>query len=151
MNKKRFLKTALIPSIGLALMGITSASAMSFGSMNITPEDMATKQATMFQNQATLLGLNVDDIKAAWVSGKDLKTLAKEKGISMDTVNQKMQAQKLADQKTLLATLVSKGVITQAQADQRLATMSTQSAKGKTGEGRHGGRGFGMMNGMMGW
>lgn len=151
MNKKRFLKTALIPSIGLAILGISSAQAMSFGAMNISPDEVATKQATIFQDQATLLGLSVDDIKAAWASGKDLKTLAKEKGISMDTVNQKIQAQKLSDQKALLATLVSKGVITQAQADQRLATMSTQKAKGKTGEGHHGGRGFGVMNKMMEW
>ncbi len=147
MNKKRLLKTALIPGIGLALLGITSVSAMSFGHMNsnITPEDIAIRQQAMFQDHATLLGLSVDEIKAAWASGKDLKTLATEKGISMDTIKQKMQAKRLDDQKTMLATLVTKGVITQAQADQRLAMLSTQDAKGKVGEGRHGMRGFGMM------
>lgn len=146
MNRKRLLKkTALIPSIGLALLGITSASAMSFGSMNITPEDMALRHTTMFQEQANLLGLSVDDIKSAWASGKDLKTLVTEKGISLDTVKQKMQAKRLDAQKNMLSTLVTQGVITQTQADQRLATLSTQSAKGKFGEGRHGMRGFGMM------
>lgn len=145
MNRKRLLKTALIPSIGLALLGITSASAMSFGPMNITPEDMANRQTTMFQEQANLLGLSVDDIKSAWASGKDLKTLATEKGISMDAIKQKMWALRLDAQKTMLSTLVTKGVITQAQADQRLATLSTKSAKGKIGDGRHGMRGFGMM------
>jgi hypothetical protein len=144
MNKKKILKTALIPGIGLALIGIASASAMSFGPMNITPQDMATRQATMFQNQANILGLSTDDIKNAWASGTDLKTLAKQKGISLDTVKQKMQAQRLDAQKTMLATLVSNGVITQAQSDQRLATITAQIASGKTG-GRHGMRGFGMM------
>lgn len=147
MTKKTLLKTALIPSIGLALLTVSSVSAMSFGHMNFnsnaSPDEIATQQSTMFQNQASLLGLSVDDVKAAWASGKDLKTLAKEKGISLDTIKQKMQAQRLANQKTMLATLVTKGVITQAQADQRLAFMSTQTAKG--GVNKHGGRGFGMM------
>lgn len=149
MTKKMILKTALIPSIGLALLTISSASAMSFGHMNLnskaTPDEIATQQSTMFQNQASMLGLSVDEVKTAWASGKDLKTLAKEKGISLDTVKQKMQTQRLADQKTMLSTLVTKGVITQAQADQRLATLSTKTAKGGMGEGKHGGRGFGMM------
>lgn len=145
MTKKTILKNALIPSIGLALLTISSASAMSFGNMNITPEDLATKQSTMFQEHAKVLGLSVDEVKNAWASGKDLKTLAKEKGISLDTVKQKMEATRLANQKTMLSTLVTKGVITQAQADQRLATLSTKTAKGGTGEGKHGGRGFGMM------
>lgn len=148
MTKKSILKTALIPSIGLALLTISSASAMSFGSMNFnsntSPDEIATQHSVIFQNQATMLGLSVDDVKSAWASGKDLKTLAKEKGISLDTVKQKVQAQRLANQKAMLATLVSKGVITQAQADQRLAFMSTQNDKG--GMGKHGGRGFGMMN-----
>ncbi len=145
MTKKSILKNALIPSIGLALLTISSASAMTFGAMNITPEEIATKQATMFQEQATVLGLSVDEVKNAWASGKDLKTLAKEKGISLDTIKQKMEATRLANQKTMLTTLVTKGVITQAQADQRLAVMSTKNAKGMMGEGKHGGRGFGMM------
>lgn len=143
------MKTALIPSIGLALLTISSASAMSFGHMNVnanaSPDEIATRQSAMFQDHANMLGLNVDDVKSAWASGKDLKTLAKEKGISLDTVKQKMDATRLANQKAMLSALVTKGVITQAQADQRLAVMSTKSAKGTKGEGRHGGRGFGMM------
>lgn len=149
MTKKTILKNALIPSIGLALLTISSASAMSFGHMNFnstaTPDEIAVQQTTMFQNHATMLGLSVDEVKTAWASGKDLKTLAKEKGISLDTVKQKMDATRLTNQKTMLSTLVTKGVITQAQADQRLAVMSTKTAKGGTGEGKHGGRGFGMM------
>ena len=149
MTKKSILKNALIPSIGLALLTISSASAMSFGHMNFnstaTPDEIAVQQTTMFQNHATMLGLSVDEVKTAWASGKDLKTLAKEKGISLDTVKQKMDATRLTNQKTMLSTLVTKGVITQVQADQRLATLSTKTAKGGTGEGKRGGRGFGMM------
>lgn len=149
MNKKTFLKSALIPSIGLAVLTISSASAMSFGSMNmpaLSADEIATRQTQMFQEQATMLGLSIDDIKAAWASGKDLKTLATEKGISMDTVKQKMEAKRLEAQKAILSTLVTKGVITQAQADQRLATMTAKKAKGEKGEGKHGGHGFGIFN-----
>ncbi|MCX6756698.1 MAG: hypothetical protein NTW35_00885 [Candidatus Nomurabacteria bacterium] len=149
MTKKSILKNALIPSIGLALLTISSASAMSFGHMNFnstaTPDEIAVQQTTMFQNHATMLGLSVDEVKTAWASGKDLKTLAKEKGISLDTIKQKVEATRLVNHKTMLSALVTKGVITQAQADQRLAVMSTKTAKGGTGEGKHGGRGFGMM------
>lgn len=149
MNKKTFLKSALIPSIGLAVLTISSASAMSFGSMNmpaLSADEIATRQTQMFQEQATMLGLSVDDIKTAWASGKDLKTLATEKGISMDTIKQKMEAKHLEAQKATLSTLVTKGVITQAQADQRLATMTAKKAKGEKGEGKHGGHGFGIFN-----
>jgi hypothetical protein len=57
-----------------------------------------------------------------------------------------MKAKRDEMMKTQLATLVSKGVITQAQADKRLATMSAQTASGKSSKhGRHGGMmgGFG--------
>jgi len=145
MTKKTFLKSAFIPSIGLAVLAVSSASAMTFGQMNMTPQDMATRQQAMFQEQATLLGISVDDVKAAWASGTDVKTLAKQKGISLDIIKQKMQAKRLEEQKTMLSTFVSQGVITQAQADQRLAAMMAKNAKGYIGEGKHGGRGFGMM------
>lgn len=143
--KNKLTKATLTGALGMAALGIMSVSAMGFPGMNTqTPDEIATRQQTMFQEQATMLGLSVDDIKTAWASGKDLKTLATEKGIDMTVVKQKMEAKRLTDQKTMLSTLVTKGVITQAQADQRLATMSTQKAKGGKGEGKHGGRGFGM-------
>ncbi len=144
MNKKTLLKTALIPSIGMAILSITSASAMMFGPTNISADELATRQASMFQQQAEIIGVSVDEVKAAWASGKDLKTLASEKGISMDTIKQKMETKRLEAQKATLATLVQKGVITQAQADQRIATMNQKAASGKKGEGRHGMRGFGI-------
>ena len=127
------VQTCALP-IWLAVLTISSASAMSFGSMNmptLSADEIATRQTQMFQEQATMLGLSIDDIKVAWASGKDLKTLATEKGISMDTVKQKMEAKRLEAQKATLSTLVTKGVITQAQADQRLATMTVKKAKGE--------------------
>lgn len=143
--KNKLTKATLTGALGMAALGIMSVSAMGFPGMNTqTPDEIATRQQTMFQEQAAMLGLSVDDIKAAWASGKDLKTLATEKGIDMTAVKQKMEAKRLSDQKAMLSTLVTKGVITQAQADQRLATMSAQKAKGDKGEGKHGGRGFGM-------
>jgi hypothetical protein len=56
-----------------------------------------------------------------------------------------MQAARTAEMKTQLQNLVTKGVITQAQADKRLATMQTKSANKK--DSKRGGHG---MKGMMG-
>jgi hypothetical protein len=99
-----------------------------------------------------MIGATVDEVKNAWATGKSFTTLAQEKGITQEQLRTKMQTAGTEHMKTQLATLVSKGVITQAQADQRLATVqahqTTVSGKigGKRG-GMHGGFGGGMMNG----
>lgn len=139
MNTK--LKKITIASfIGVSALGIMSASAMGMGGMmnNLTPDEIATRQTTMFQTHATMLGMSVADVKSAWASGKDMLTLAKEKGISQADLQAKMKATRDAHMKTELATLVSKGVITQAQADTRLTYMTTKSGK-KGGRGHMGG------------
>jgi hypothetical protein len=150
MNKT-IKKASLIGTLSIAALGVMSASAMGWGGMgmaNLTPEELATKHTTMFQQQATLLGISLADVKAAWASGKDLKTLAKEKGISETDLQAKMKTAREAQMKEHLQALVSKGVITQAQADQRLTYMqsNTKAGKGgKGGRGEHKGMGMGMM------
>ena len=129
----------------MALLGITSASAMGFGGgmmNNLTPDEIATRQTAMFTQQASFIGATVDEVKDAWANSKDLLTLAKEKGITEDQLKTKIDAQRLDQMKTQLTTLVSKGVITQAQADKRLTTMQSKATNGKK---IHGG-----MRGMMG-
>lgn len=132
---KKFKRASLLGALGLAVVSVASVSAMSFGSMaTMTPDEIATRQTTMFQEQATLLGTSIDEVKAAWASGKDFKTLAQEKGITKDQLKAKMNAAHLARMKTELSTLVSKGVITQAQADSRLTYMQNNASK-KHGKG----------------
>lgn len=140
--KKTLTKAGIAGVMSLAALGALSASAMGMGHMsNVTPDEIATRQTTMFTEQASLIGASVDEVKEAWASGKDLRTLAQEKGITEEQMQTKMKAKRDEQMKTQLATLVSKGVITQAQADKRLATMQSQATT-KKGEGKRGGKGI---------
>jgi uncharacterized protein YaiL (DUF2058 family) len=147
MNTK-LKKASLLGILGMAALTVASASAMGFGPMNnLTPDEIANRQTTQFQEQATLLGATLDEVKAAWATGKDFKTLAKEKGVTEDQLQAKMKANRDAEMKAQLATLVSKGVITQAQADSRLAFMQSKSTA--TTNNKHRGMRGGMRS-MMG-
>ncbi|MBP6888333.1 MAG: hypothetical protein KBC21_01400 [Candidatus Pacebacteria bacterium] len=146
--KTTLTKRALLGIATIAAAGALSASAMGMPGMmgaNLSPDEQATRQTQMFQSQASLIGASVDEVKTAWAEGKDFKTLATEKGVTADQLKAKMQAARTAEMKTQLQNLVTKGVITQAQADKRLATMQTKSANKK--DSKRGGHG---MKGMMG-
>ena len=124
------------PILGLSVIGATqSASAHGLVVMgqNLSPDEIATRQQNMFQEQAQIFGLTVDEVKNAWAEGKSLKDVAKEKGISQADIAKRMQDAEEARLKTQLQTLVDKGVITQAQADKRLENLKNMTAKGKKG------------------
>lgn len=137
MNKKLFTY-ALLPMLGLGILGAGTASAHGFFMMNAAPEEIASRQQAMFEANAKLLGVSVDDVKNAWASGKTLRELAEEKGITEEQLKQKVKDARLLELKSQLQTLVEKGVITQAQADQRLQVMQKNVSDGK----RHRGMGF---------
>ncbi|KKW12478.1 MAG: hypothetical protein UY51_C0004G0012 [Candidatus Jorgensenbacteria bacterium GW2011_GWB1_49_9] len=115
---------------------------MGMGNSSLTPAQIAQNQQTMFQNEAALLGVSVDVIKDGWAAGKTLNQIAADKGITQAQLTEKIKDAQLANLKTKLQNLVSQGIITQAQADQRLAYMQTNSVAGK-GRG-HRGEGRGM-------
>jgi len=153
MNKK-LLAFTTIPALGLSLLGMTAASAhgMGFGGMgmgmmsaSLSPDDIATRQKTLFDSQAQLLGVSVDDVKAAWASGKSLAQLAKDKGISDADIQKRMADARTAQLNTQLKALVDKGIITQAQADQRLTFMKAQETNNNPKSKRNG---RGMRRGM---
>lgn len=140
--KKTLTKAGILGVMSLTAFGVLSASAMGMGHMsNLTPDEIATKQTTLFTEQASLIGATVDEVKEAWANGKDLRTLAQEKGITNEQMQAKMKAKHDEQMKSQLAALVSKGVITQVQADKRLATMQSKAST-KKGEGKRGGRGM---------
>lgn len=145
MKYKKIAAFAAIPALALGMLGLSqSASAQGlFGGVftKATPEEIATHQTNMFQHQAELLGLSVDEVKQAWAEGKGMKELIEEKGIDPETIKTKMKAEAEARMKEHLQTLVDKGVITQAQADQRLETMKNKQGEMKTRFGRGGGPG----------
>lgn len=146
MKKITLKKAGAFGALSMALLGVLSASAMGFHGMNaMTADEIATKHNTMFTEQASLIGATVDEVKNAWADGKNFEDLAKEKGVTQEQLQSKMKAKRDEQMKSQLTTLVSKGILTQAQADKRLAFMQAQSSKsGKWG--KHGmGRGMGMM------
>ncbi len=146
MKRKIFIYS-IFPTLGLAgvlLANVASAHGFfgGFGFGNATPDQIATQQQTMFQNQAAILGLGIDDVKNAWAEGKTMKQLMDEKGITQDQVQARMKDARLAQLKSQLQTLVDKGIITQAQSDKRLAAMQNQIQNGM-GRGHKGMMGFG--------
>lgn len=138
---KYLLYAALVPAAAIGLVGMHAASAHGLF-VSATPDEIAARQETMFSNEAAFLGISVDEVKSAWAQGKTLRDMAQEHGITDEQLRVKAQerfTQKLKDQ---LQTLVTKGVITQAQADQRLAAMQGKIQN----RPKHMGMGFGRLH-----
>ncbi len=139
MKKKTMAIAALTPVMALSLLGINAASAQALmpGMMlNLNPDQIVQQQQNMFQYEAQLLGVSIDDVKNAWAAGKTMKQLAQDKGITPDQIQAKIKDTYNQKLKTELQTLVDKGIITQSQADQRLQTMQNKFANGRTNMGR---------------
>jgi len=147
MKKNTLLAYAALPVLGLVLFGTQAVSAhglfgWGFGGKTLTPDEIASRQQTQFQQEAQILGLSVDQIKNAWANGTSIQQLMQDNNISQTDVQKRMQDQRTQQLKTTLQTLVDKGVITQTQADLRLQTMQTRMQDAQNGKG------FRMMRGM---
>lgn len=130
MKYKKTLYAALpMLGIGVVLGGMSIASAHGFPNR---PFGQKGDPTVMFQNDAALLGVSVDEVKNAWAEGKDIRTLAKEKGITEEALRAKMKATEEARMKEHLASLVSSGKMTQAEADTMLAEHKNREAEAKT-------------------
>jgi hypothetical protein len=145
-HKNKIIAFAVLPVLGLSLLGAATASAHGFGfggTMNATPDEITTRQTEMFTRQAELLGVSVDVVKQGWAEGKTPAEIASANGVTAAQLQEKMKAAHAAEMQTHLKALVDKGVITQAQADARVKAMETRTANGpmKMGGGRMG-RGF---------
>ncbi len=153
MKNKKIVSYVGLGALALAFyFGFTNpASAFMGGGAGFTKfsiEERATMQATMFEEHAKLLGISSAEVKEAWSKGQNFMELAKAKGISEDTLKAKMQVQAEERMKTELSSLVSKGVITEAQADARLTFMKDKltkmADKAKNGKGKKIGHMMGM-------
>lgn len=101
---------------GILLTGLTAfANAHGMGGQMLDGAQLQTR----FQNEATLLGVSVDEVKNAWANDKSIFDLAAEKGIVKETLEVKLKEQRNVDFKSNLSKLVASGTITQAQADQK--------------------------------
>lgn len=153
-NKKKLALFALAPLLGLGLLGAGTASAYGWSFLNsANPEEIASRQQAMFENQAKILGISADQYKTYWAEGKNLREIASELGISDEQLQTNMKNAGRQQMKTHMQALVDKGVITQAQADNRLEFMETRINShmggrmggmmgGFGGFGHHGGFGF---------
>lgn len=150
MNKKiKILAYSAVPLVGLAMLSANIASAHGFdgfGGMfgsgpGVNSAEATANMQARFQNEAALLGVSVDVVKNGWAQGKTLEQIATENNINAEQLQQKLKDQRLSTMKTHMQSLVSAGVITQAQADSRLSFMQTNIDKAKTAKGGRGMRG----------
>lgn len=143
--KHKVLTYAFIPAVfgfGLLAVNIASAHGMFGGFNTLAPDEIALRQQTMFQNEAQILGITVDEVKTAWAEGKTFAQIAQDKGITQEQLQTRLKDAQNAQMKTHLQTLVDKGIITQAQADQRLQVMQNRLQNGNGHMGRRMNRGF---------
>lgn len=153
---------------GLVVAGIGVASAAGFlggagspmgfggfgGGMNsVSPTAWAANQATMFQNEATALGLPLATITNGWASGQSIEQVATANGISSSQYQTDMKNYSQSQQKDDLDALVTQGTITGAQETQYLQSLATQQAamqakmQNASGTWQGGRGGFGGMRG----
>lgn len=142
---KRLLILSLLVAGGLGLAGVASAHGLFGFGTNITPEELVSRQQAMFADQAALLGLSVDQIKAGWAQGQSLAGIAKANNISQTDLEKRMQAKQQEKIASQLKALVERGVITQTQSEARAQFMASRVSK------KGFGRGFGHGFGRMGW
>ena len=131
--KNKYLIYAIIPVLGLGLLGASSvyAHGMFWGAGNLSPDDLATRQQAMFQQQADLLGITLDQYREKWADGKTLKEIAAELSITKEQLAERLKKTQQDRLSAQLKILVDKGVITQAQADRRLQFLAQQLKNSK--------------------
>jgi hypothetical protein len=122
-----------------ATAAITSAHMME-GGMNYS----ATELSKRFETEAKTFGVTVDEVKNYWSQDKSIIDLAKDKGFSTTTIESKMTELRSSEMKTKMQELVTSGVITQAQADQKLASMQTKMQNKMENKSSKGGNKMGM-------
>lgn len=129
LQKKVFFYTGL-PVFAFSLLFASHASAHGNNSDKNFKHRSEFKQIKprpeRFEEQAKLLGITVDEYKNLSAQGLNFKGIAEHLGISPDSISQKRLALKQEKIKFRLSNLVSKGVITQDQADQRLQNLKVK-------------------------
>ena len=135
--KKKYL---ILLASTIALLPISGALAYGFGGFwgfnKLDPDQIAQRQQMMFEREAKILGISVEELKNYWAEGKCIKEIMEEKGISQEDVQKRMKEIQLQELKSYLDTLVSKGIISQEQANKRYEIMKNWIESGKMGRGK---------------
>jgi hypothetical protein len=155
MKQKKVLSYVGLGALALSFyLGFASPASAFLGKggmshfSKFTVEEKANMHQTMFEEQAKILGISSAEVKEAWSKGVGFMELAKSKGISEETLKAKMKAQAEVKMQEHLQALVSKGVITEAQADTRLTFMKDKLTKMAEKAGKGKGKKIGHMMGM---
>ncbi len=133
-NKTQKIKHIVLPALilGVLVSFAGSASAHGMPGAGMGRNFDTANMNEMFTSQANMLGVTTDEVKNAWSQGKDIMTLAKEKGIDEATLRAKMNTVREAEMKAKIQELVTKGIITQDQANKRIETMKTKMTEKAT-------------------
>ena len=150
---KKIIVLSAIVATGLTgyvlLSNVASAQGLgrSWQQTNNNIKGTANLGDNMLQARAQALGMSRQDLQNELNGGKTMADILQSKGLTLEQFHEKMEEQ----MKTYLQNLVTKGQITQAQADQRMQFIE-QKHKSQTspgtglGMGRPG-SGHGMMRG----
>jgi hypothetical protein len=133
VKNKKILTYAILPVLGLALLGtgVVSAHGWLGKFSNLPPEEVAEHQSAMFEHKADLLGISVDEMKDYWAEGKNLKEIAEQEGINLEDLRVSMRETRMQHMQERLQSLVDNGVISQEQADQKLQFMQEKFENGE--------------------
>jgi hypothetical protein len=151
MNKNaKFVSVGMI-ALATVAMAVPSVYAQTTSAVKSVTNRMAGihrgpfDHAEMLEEQASILGITVDDLKARMEAGQSFKDIVEELGISEDVIKTKMEeqrAERLAEMTAKIQQDVTDGKITQEEADEKIANF--QNGKGFLGGERGEGRGMRM-------
>ena len=144
-NTKTTMKKILLYSLlAVGVVGLVGASAVSAQGffhnrgMNSDGGDTKGGYENMLKTKADILGLSVEDLKAAKESGQTFQEIAEGKGLSVDELRAQMQekkqelrAQKMEGMEARIAQLLADGEITREQANEKLEWIGNHEGKGK--------------------
>ncbi len=132
----KYKKYLVIPVLAFSLVGVNSALAQKNtlssgrGKTSLTTKQMKTKR---LEQQAEILRISADDLKARLSQGKTIQEIASDLNITSADLRLRFIAAQINRLKTHLETQVKKGNLTQAQADTKLKNaeqkMSTKDTK----------------------
>lgn len=129
MKKKMTIASATVLTLAVVAMAVPSVYAQTTETVKQIGRGFMERgagfhrggfdNATFLEEQASILGITVDDLKTRLEAGKTVKDIASNLGISEEVLQAKMKAVMTAK----LAQDVADGKITQKQADERIANM----------------------------
>jgi hypothetical protein len=142
--KNKFIVYAVVPvvlSVGLIGANAAAAHGMFGPASNLSPDEIVSFQQNIFTKESQILGISEAELKADWALGKTFNQIIQDRKLDKTQIEQRMKDAQAVQMKAQLQTLVDKGVITEAQADSRLAAMQSKMGSVKGVKGKRGGMG----------